>query len=53
MRDHLAILFDESVYDYFGRDIITYAHILINRVDAIFDDVDAEAERAANELYRS
>lgn len=47
MYDQLTISFGQWDYRLFAPEIESYCDILLNRIDPIFEDVDAEQERAA------
>jgi hypothetical protein len=47
MYDQLTINFGQLDYELFAPEIESYCDILLNRIDPIFEDVDAEQERAA------
>jgi hypothetical protein len=47
MDDQLTISVGQWEYRLFAPEIESYCDILLNRIDPIFEDVDAEQERAA------
>jgi hypothetical protein len=47
MYDQLTINFGQLDYELFAPEIESYCDILLNRIDPIFEGVDAEQERAA------
>ena len=49
----VSLQFDSSVQDYFSGDINAFADILIRRLMPIFDDVEAEHQRAGEEFLAS
>lgn len=50
MSGDLEIQFGNWVFEYFAPDISDYCDILLNRIDPIFHDVQAEQDRAATEF---
>jgi len=50
VRDQLDIAFGGWAYNVFAPDIEGYCNILLNRINPIFEDVDGEQERAAQEF---
>ena len=45
---HLSIAFGGWVYSYFAPHIESYCDILLNRIDPIFEDVEGEQKRVAD-----
>ena len=53
MYDQLTISFGQWDYRLFAPEIESYCDILLNRIDPIFADVDAEQERAAEQFMNA
>jgi hypothetical protein len=53
MRDHVSIAFDVFSYRLFAPPIRHYADILLSKLAPIFDDVDGEQERYAQQVLES
>jgi hypothetical protein len=53
MRDRLCINFDIWAERLFAPQIERYCEILLQRIDPIFEDVDGEQERVAQEFIRA
>lgn len=49
-ESQLSIAFGGWVYRYFAPDIESYCDILLNRINPVFDDVEGEQQRAADDF---